>query len=510
MMTQPTAFNLYDYFFSEERLEAIASHPAIAFGGQSLTYRSLKEEVNNWIAKLSAAINSGERVALLLYDSPEFVAAFFATLALGAIVVPINTFSSNDDIDFILADSQAKVLVGEASLLEERQVHQRHQVCTIVEIDRKATSAVYGAKSGKTFASNPTTTAASPAFILYTSGSTGTPKGVLHLHGNVVATIAGFGKQVLKLAAKDKVFSSSRLFFAYGLGNSLSFPLAAAASVILEADRPTPPRLAAIFREQQPTVFYGVPAIYRALLDFHQSGGHLNTASLRLCISAGEALPATIFEEWQQVFGMEILDGIGSTEMLHMFMSNREGEARAGSSGKVVDGYEARILNDDGTPTDAGEQGNLWVKGASAMRGYWGRDDLTAKVLQDGWMRTGDVYRQGEDGYFYHIGRSDDCFKVKGLWVSPIEVESALLAHPQVAEAAVVVSTDAHGLATAKAFLVIRTERVSDSFTEELLEFVRQRIAPYKAPTQFEVIAEMPRTSTGKIQRYKLRQGNDK
>lgn len=507
MTTNQSSFNLYDYFFHEERMAKIGSLTAIEFAGQPLTYRDVKNEINGWIEKLSLEVTHGDRVALLLYDSPEFVAAFFATLALGAICVPINTYLSNDDIDFILADSAAKVLIAETVLAHERDLHKRQQRddFTILEINRKELSTPYGYNSANPFDKEVSTFADTPAFILYTSGSTGTPKGALHLHGNVVATIEGFGKDVLKLTEADKVFSSSRLFFAYGLGNSLSFPLAAGASVILEADRPTPQRIGALFQQRKPTVFYAVPAVYRALLDYHLSGNRLDVESLRLCISAGEALPATIFEEWRQQFGLEILDGIGSTEMLQMFISNREGEARAGSSGKLVASYEARILNDDGTPTPVGEQGNLWVKGASGMRGYWGRDDLTAKVIQDGWMRTGDVYRQDEEGYYYHIGRSDDCFKVKGLWVSPIEVEAALLAHPEVAEAAVVAGTDANGLATAKAYLVIRTEQEGDSFTEGLITFARQRLAPYKVPTQFVFLGEMPRTSTGKIQRFKLR-----
>src|SRR5262249_27889440 len=245
--------------------------------------------------------------------------------------------------------------------------------------------------------------------------------------------------------------SSSRLFFAYGLGNSLSFPLAAGATVILDTDRPTPGRLASLFKEQSPTVFLGVPAVYLSLLEY---GDGLDLSSLRMCVSAGEALPAKIFDDWRRRFGLEILDGIGSTEMLHIFISNREGCARAGSSGQVVEGYAARLLDDAGDQVDAEESGNLWVRGGSATSGYWNRPDLTGQTILDGWVRTGDVYRRDDEQFFFHIGRSDDCFKVRGLWVSPVETESVLMSHEAVSEAAVVSAIDEKGLATARAYVV--------------------------------------------------------
>jgi 4-hydroxybenzoate-CoA ligase len=305
----------------------------------------------------------------------------------------------------------------------------------------------------------------------------------------------------LRLTGQDRVYSSSRLFFAYGLGNSLSFPLSAGAAVILDPGRSTPERIATLLEEQKPTVFFGVPAVYLSLLEHRARGGQVDTSSLRLCVSAGEALPPRIFEDWQREFGSEILDGIGSTEMLHIFISNREGKARAGSSGSVVSGYAARVVDEHG---DACELGNLWVRGASATAGYWNRPELTSETIHESWVRTGDVYRVDSEGFFYHVGRSDDCFKVRGLWVSPVEVEAALLAHESVAEAAVVSAIGEDGLATARAYVVIRAKE-REGLADELIRFVRSRIAAYKAPSRIDFIDEMPRTATGKIQRFRLR-----
>lgn len=517
MSIQRDRFNLLDYFLSDEKLEQTRSDQAIEFRGLRLSYKELRQVVDSCAKTLvSLNVKHGDRVAVLLYDSPEFIAYFLATVSLQAICVPINTFLQTSEIDFILADSKATVLITEEDLAEKISEQQQREGLSVVTLGKypeamqslRAVQVSTTALTQESSISPDDTSAVSvketPAFILYTSGSTGTPKGALHSHGNVEAIVKGFGSDVLKLQAADKVFSASRLFFAYGLGNSLSFPIAAGATVILENRRPTPQMIATIFTEQKPTVFSGVPAVYRALLDLHNSGEKFDTTSIRLCISAGEALPATLFEEWQQTFGIEILDGIGSTEMLHMFTSNRPGAAKAGSSGPLVKGYEAEILDDAGNQVPDGEQGNLWVKGASAMLGYWQRDDLTAAVMRNGWMRTGDVYRKDEQGYYYHIGRSDDCFKVKGLWVSPIEIESVLLSHPEVVEAAVIASTDENGLATAKAYLVIR-QGSEETLEKELYEFTSARLALYKRPTQYEFVKEMPRTSTGKIQRFKLR-----
>jgi benzoate-CoA ligase len=272
-------------------------------------------------------------------------------------------------------------------------------------------------------------------------------------------------------------------------------------------------RLAAFIERRTPTVFFGVPAVYLSLLEYRSGGGKVDFSSVRLCVSAGEALPSKIFDVWRREFGLTILDGIGSTEMLHMFISNREGSARAGSSGTVVEGYDARLTDDAGQEVEANQPGNLWVRGGSSTAGYWNRPDLTESTIVDGWVRTGDIYRRDEDAFFYHIGRSDDCFKVHGLWVSPIEVESVLVSHEAVLEAAVVCATDANGLATARAYVVIREverrDMSSDALKDELRKFASAKLPQYKVPTHIQLIDEMPRTSTGKIQRYKLRAASE-
>jgi benzoate-CoA ligase len=504
MAVDSSQFNLVQYFLGNERLHELGDRIAVEFRENRITYGELRTRVDQW-ARLIAdrGVNEGDRVALLLYDSPEFIACFLAVVSVGAVSVPINTFLPARDVEFILADSGARLLILESELEDRVNLSGGSQpVSAILKVDTptRACSELRDDRVKEQTAA--ATTRKAPAFLLYTSGSTGTPKGVLHLHGSIPHTVESYSKSVLRLSTQDRVYSSSRLFFAYGLGNSFSFPLAAGATVIVDSGRATPERIAALFEEQTPTVFFGVPSVYLALLEHRAKGGVLNTSNLRLCVSAGEALPARIFEDWQREFGLTILDGIGSTEMLHIFISNREGEARAGSSGMIVPGYAARLVDDQ--VSDVEDLGDLWVRGSSATAGYWNRPELTQETIQDGWVRTGDIYRREQDGFFFHVGRSDDCFKVRGLWVSPIEVEGALLAHSSVVEAAVVSAVDEDGLATAKAYVVIRVEK-KESLKDELMSFVASRLASYKAPTQIEFIDEMPRTATGKIQRFKLR-----
>jgi benzoate-CoA ligase len=503
-MTDET-FNLFNYFFNDVTTTFDLENTAIDFHRSKISYRELKDLILKRVDELAArGINERDRVAVLLADSPDFIISFFAVIALGAIAVPINTFSSRNEVDYILTDCGAKLLISEKTQLLKLAIQEtdKFSVLEVGEIENEGAEMV---RQNAHSVINRQLTQLSPAFILYTSGSTGLPKGALHSHGDIACTIETYGRNTLKLGIADRVFSASRLFFAYGLGNSLSFPLSAGATVILESERPTPQSIGRIFLEKKPTVFFGVPSVFRALLDLHKAQANIDTSSLRLCVSAGEALPAQIFEEWYAEFGLEILDGIGSTEMLHIFISNRQGEARAGSTGIVVEGYEARLIDEAGGVIPKEGDGHLWVKGGSAMLGYWHREDLTDEVCQDGWLKTGDIYHRDASGYFYHVGRSDDCFKVKGLWVSPVEVESALLCHPDVVEAAVVAGTDAQGLATARAFIVIRKEQGKNTDKQELLEFAKSKLATYKVPTLYEFIKELPRTSTGKVQRFKLR-----
>jgi benzoate-CoA ligase family protein len=504
----PPYFNLFDYFLGDDRSPEIGRRTAIEFRGGRITYDELRTEVDYWSGQiLACGAGQGDRVAILLYDSPEFIATFLAAVSIGAIAVPINTFLSPDEVIFIISDSGARVVIVEEELEHkvDSSLPDSSSRCSILIVDTEARPYLELKEEIAPRPAFPSTTREDPAFLLYTSGSTGAPKGVLHLHGSIPYTVESYSDSILRLTSEDRLYSASRLFFAYGLGNSLSFPMAAGATVILDSERPQPARVAKIFEEQRPTIFFGVPAVYRALLELRAQGGQVDASSLRCCVSAGEALPASIFEEWERAFNLQILDGIGSTEMLHIFISNRAGSARAGSSGRTVDGYQARLVDDSGAEVKDEQLGNLWVSGKSATVGYWKRAELTAQTIAAGWVKTGDIYRRDETGFFYHIGRSDDCFKVRGLWVSPVEVEAALLAHPSVTEAAVVSAQDGKGLATARAFVVIRTDGEREALKEELREFLGSRLPQHKVPSEIDFIQELPRTSTGKVQRYKLR-----
>jgi benzoate-CoA ligase family protein len=503
MPTDDSQFNLFNYFLGEERLSQIGNRTAIEFRDIRFSYRELHDYVVHWANQLSdLGASERTRVALLLYDSPELIACFLGTVLIGAVCVPINTFLSSEDIALILSDSGAEVVVTESELQSKVPSLENLKSLTVETSNRLKWNRTNEITGGLPIAA---TTRSSPAFLLYTSGSTGAPKGVLHVHGSIPHTVENYSVNVLNLTGEDRIYSSSRMFFAYGLGNSLSFPLAAGATVLVDTQKPTAEHLANLIAERQPTVFFGVPAVYLSLLEYRVKGKSVDFSGVRLCVSAGEGLPQKIFEDWQREFGLTIYDGIGSTEMLHIFISNSEERVRAGSTGTVIPGYEARLADDAGNETAPDQPGNLWVRGESATAGYWNRPELTEHTIKNGWVRTGDVYRKDEEGFFFHIGRSDDCFKVRGLWVSPVEVESVLVSHPSISEAAVVSSIDDLGLATARAYVVIRQGERGDALREEIRQFAGSRLPHYKVPTQIEFLNEMPRTATGKVQRYKLK-----
>jgi benzoate-CoA ligase family protein len=346
-----------------------------------------------------------------------------------------------------------------------------------------------------------------PAFILYTSGSTGEPKGAVHRQADIFYTNQTYCHEVLRLKSDDRLFSSSRLPFAYGLGNSFTFPLLNGATSILCREKPSPDVIARMFAECRPTIFFGVPVVYNLLLDYHRHKEPLDCSSLRLCVSAGEALPANLGEEWEKTFGVQLLDGIGSTEMLHMFMSNHENEVRYGSSGKLLEGYQARLVDENGKATPDDVEGNLWIKGDSAALGYWEKPEQSARTFVDGWVRTGDLYRRDSEGFWFHMGRSDDCFKSSGQWVSPVEVEGVLLRHPRVARVAVVEDFDAGGLPCPCAFVVAQElESDPSRLEQDLRESVAASLPRFKQPRRYVFVSELPYTATGKIQRFKLRQ----
>ena len=477
----------------------------------SLTYGELAERVDRWANALrSLGVEPEQRVLLILLDTVDFPVAFLGAIKAGVVPVPVNTLLTSEDYDFMLRDSRAKVLVVSAALYDkvagilDRQPALKHVVVSGEESrGRKRFADVLAPAPGKAAAA--ATTSDDICFWLYSSGSTGTPKGAVHLHSHLTLTAELYAKPILGIRESDVVYSAAKLFFAYGLGNALTFPMAVGASAILLAERPTPPAVSRVLREQKPTIFYGVPTLYAALLASSDLPKREELA-LRRCVSAGEALPEEIGKRWTERMGVEILDGIGSTEMLHIFLSNRPGEVRYGTTGKPVPGYQLRLVGDDGKPVAVGELGELQVSGLTSAICYWNQRERSRQTFLGPWTRSGDKYVQDADGYFTYGGRTDDMLKVGGIYVSPFEVEAALMTHEAVLEAAVIGDPDEQKLVKPRAFVVVKPGvRPDDALAEALQAHVKARLAPYKYPRWIEFIEELPKTATGKIQRFKLR-----
>ncbi len=506
--------SLFDRLFPLERDARVA----ILYEHREITYAELRDETGRAAERLHAlGVRPGERVAILLADSPEFIASFVAIISFGAIAVPINLALRREDQLFILKDCGASAAIVEArmakALFENSQTPRDLKNLIAVKRDGDSIVASVDGRDVSDFDRAPRQPfnqspleikIENDAFILYTSGSTGEPKGAVHSEADIFYTNETYCREVLKLREGDRLFSSSRLPFAYGLGNAFTFPLLNGSTTVLCREKPTPEVVARVFAEYRPTIFFGVPVVYRMLLEHHRSVAPLDTTSLRLCISAGEALPAQLGEEWQKSFGVELLDGIGSTEMLHMFMSNHEGDVRYGSSGKLLKGYEARLIDHEGASTKTGEVGNLWIRGGSAASCYWHRSETSAETFVDGWVRTGDLYRCDEDGFWWHMGRSDDCFKPTGQWVSPVEVEGVLARHNGVRAAAVVEGFDKDGLSCVCAFVV--PQQPNAMLEDELRHHCEAVLPRFKQPRHYIFVDELPYTATGKVQRFKLRE----
>ncbi len=441
-------------------------------------------------ALAGAGLGHGERVLLVLRDTPLFHAAFLGALRGGFVPVPISTLLPAKDVAFIARDCDARAVVADVELPAELGSLARIKAAA----DRGTEPAAAPTRAGD------------DAFFLYTSGTTGEPKGVVHRHVDLPVTAELYARPVLGLDEGDRVLSAAKLFFAYGLGNSLTFPLLCGADVVLCPERPTPEAIFELLREAEPTVFFGVPTLYAAMLAHPELPTTLGR--VRLCVSAGEALPAPLWQRWRDRFGVEILDGLGSTEMLHIFVSNRPGAVRPGSSGAPVDGYAVRVVDEADRDVAPGEIGALVAYGPSAARRYHARSEASARTMfAPGWLRTGDSYRREADGTLWHVGRSDDLMKVSGQYVSPVEVESALAAHEAVLEAAVVADRDEHGLLKPRAFVVLRSaSRASDALARELQEYVKARLSPHKYPRRVDFVDELPKTVTGKIRRHVLRE----
>ena len=495
--------NLFEAVFTNDPFS-----PAIHYRGRDLTYGELRASTLRMAQVLmSRGVARGDRVALLLNDSPEFIEAFIATCSLGAIAVPVNMALRLEEQCSILHNSGSTLALVEEELCNTLPTRVRNTD----QIRIYSVKSVLDDLGDAPLPEFPISNENDPAFILYTSGSTGEPKGAVHSQADVFYTNQTFCREVLRVKADDRLFSSSRLPFAYGLGNSFTFPLLNGATTILCSEKPSPDVIANILANARPTIFFAVPVVYNLLLEHHRSRkkthAPLDCSSLRLCVSAGEALPAHLGEEWEREFGVPVLDGIGSTELLHMFMSNHENDVRYGSSGRMLDGYEARLIDEHGNAVPDNVEGNLWIKGDSASRYYWERPDETSRTFVEGWVRTGDLYRRDSDGYWFHMGRSDDCFKSSGQWVSPVEVEGVLVRHPRVRGVAVVEDFDADHLPCACAF-VVKQDVESDAVAleKELRDSAAAALPRFKQPRKYVFVDELPYTATGKIQRFKLRQ----
>ncbi|MFZ1910620.1 MAG: benzoate-CoA ligase family protein [Burkholderiales bacterium] len=475
------------------------------------SYGELARRVNRFASALATlGVDMEQRVLLAMLDSVDWPTAFLGAIRAGVVPVAANTLLTTKDYEFMLNDSRSRVLFVSEALLPQfapllgKLPFLKHVV--VSGKDAKGHMALRDLLAkGKDEYPVARTTRDDACFWLYSSGSTGTPKGTVHVHSSMILTAELYAKPILGISEHDVVFSAAKLFFAYGLGNALSFPLAVGATTVLMAERPTP---AAVFKrivERKPTIFYGVPTLYAAMLAdpaLPKNGEH----NLRACTSAGEALPPRIAQNFKEKTGVEILDGIGSTEMLHIFLSNRPDDVRYGTTGKPVPGYELRLVDEAGNPVKKGELGELQIRGETGAAQYWNSRAKSRATFVGEWTKSGDKYSQDADGYYVYGGRSDDMLKVSGIYVSPAEVEAALVSHDAVLEAAVVGHEDESRLVKPKAYVVLKQgQSPSDQLAQSLQQHVKDKLAPYKYPRWIEFIGELPKTATGKIQRFKLR-----
>ena len=488
-----------------------AAKPAFIDPRGAWTYGDLADRVERFghvLRKLD--VRREERILICLLDCIDWPTAFLGAIKAGVIPVPVNTLLTADDYRYMLADSRARLLVvSEALYPKFADIVGACPDLAHVIVSGDDAHGHHRFEDLLQEASGPAVTASTTrddiCFWLYTSGSTGKPKGAVHAHANLPLTNSLYAEPFLRLTENDVCFSVAKLFFAYGLGNALTFPMSAGATTVLMPERPTPDSVAEVLRAHPVTVFYGVPTFYAAYLA-SPVALRRDEVKLRCAVSAGEPLPTDIGRRWSDRYGIDILDGLGSTEMLHIYLSNRAGEVRYGTTGKPVPGYDIKLVGDDGMPVKKGDMGELHVRGMSSALMYWNNREQSRSTFLGEWTRSGDKYVEDHDGYFVYCGRRDDMLKVGGIYVSPFEVEGALLAHPEVLEAAVVAWPDEERLIKPKAFVVLKDQsRASPELAQALQEHCKQRLAPYKYPRWLEFRADLPKTATGKIQRFKLR-----
>jgi 4-hydroxybenzoate-CoA ligase len=516
-------FNAADYFLDRNIRQGRSHKIAVYTEYRNYTYNDIHKMVNktaNGLREIGVRVD--DRVMILMLDVPQFYAIFWGAIRIGAIPVPVNTMLMPDDYEYYMNDSRARILVVSEELLHlvnqiKGDLHYLRDLIVISEKEGAHIPFRQKYKHSPSTIKTEFTTRDDAGFWIYSSGSTGSPKGAVHSQYDMVVTSQSYGQKVLGLKEDDICYSAARLFFAYGLGNGMYLPMSVGASAVLSSHRPTPETVFKHLERFRPTVFFGIPTLYGQMLEYkaHQDrvrgsqpdpNGNHELSSVRICVSAGEALPQEIFNRWKQRFGLNILDGIGSTEMLHIFLSNQPAALRPGSTGKPVPGYEIRLVDDEGKEVPRGEIGTLMVKGDSAAQQYWRKREKTRVTMQGEWINTGDKYYIDEDGYYWCAGRGDDMLKVGGIWVSPVEVENCLSQHPAVLEAAVVGAQDEQGLTKPKAFVVLRDGyAASEELKEELKTWVLDRMAKYKYPRWVEFLPDLPKSATGKIQRFKLR-----
>ncbi|NEX60802.1 benzoate-CoA ligase family protein [Noviherbaspirillum galbum] len=507
----PQRFNFARYILQTN--SGRASKTAYIDDDGPLSYGELDQRVRRFAAALrKAGIHPEQRVLLMMHDTVDLPTAFLGALFAGAVPVPVNTLLPAEDYAYMIEHSRARAVVVSHALLpclQDALAKTGARPLVIVSGGDAPGGASTMAGMLDIEPLQPEdcadTHADDFAFWLYSSGSTGRPKGTVHSHGNLYWTAELYAKPVLGINENDIGFSAAKLFFAYGLGNGLTFPLSVGATTVLMAERPTP---AAVFKrltEHKPTIFFGVPTLYVAMLS-SDALPRKEDVAMRVCTSAGEALPREVGEKFTRRFGCEILDGLGSTEMLHIFISNRAGSVRYGTSGRPVEGYEIELRDETGHPVPAGEIGDLYIRGPSAALLYWSNREKSRATFQGDWLKSGDKYVADADGYYAYAGRSDDMLKVSGQYVSPIEVENVLIEHPAVLESGVIGKTDGEGLTKTVAYVVLnRSETPSDSLANDLKSFVKTKLAPHKYPREIHFVAELPKTATGKIQRFRLR-----